>query len=76
MRKVSLKKSIESYLENVKAFRDYDIKPLASFKKEALRLKARTLVFQINKSESLESQLEEALSRFCDYGFSNIVFYI
>lgn len=73
--KTTLKKAIESYLENVKAFRDYQVKPLKDFK-TIMKRKDRVLCYQIRKSEALETQLEEAVTLFCENGFSSIVFYI
>lgn len=73
---VTKKQSIVSYLENVKAFRDYEIKSLKNFKTMAFKFGRGALLYQVNDKLDIAEQVDNAVSLFLERGMGSIVFFI
>lgn len=71
MKNSKLKNKLVSYLENDVHFRDYEIRHVSDFGKYN-----KIAVHQIVESDSLESDVSDAIESFSKDGFPEVVFYI
>lgn len=71
-----LKAKLEDHLENVVAFRDYDIADRSKFANPNEPIACKVAVHHCVDAETLERDVETALHSFHRDGFGSIVFYV
>jgi hypothetical protein len=69
-------KTLEAYLENDCAFRDYDIVGRAAFGDPENKYATKIAVHQCVDLESMEHDVQNALHSFSRDGFGSVVFYV